>query len=252
MQNTTLQNCPVCDTPAELYDVVDFNKSCTEAQGVHLPLCGVPIYYRRCGACEYTWAPEFREWPDQDFLNYIYNEDYIHVDPDYLTVRPEGNAASVAKLFGHERARIRHLDYGGGNGSLSSLLAQQGWDTTSYDPFPGDGTSAESLGKFNLITSFEVFEHVPDPNILMASLRMLMDDSECLVLFSTLASEGNIVPRGRLNWWYASPRNGHISLFSIRSLAVLAEKYGLGFRSFNATTHCFYTTLPTWSGISAS
>jgi hypothetical protein len=38
------------------------------------------------------------------------------------------------------------------------------------------------------------------------------------VLFSTLLSDGEIV-RGRpLRWWYAAPRNGHISLFSAQSL----------------------------------
>lgn len=249
MENKTVHACPVCGSPAELYDVVDFNKNCRESEGIQLPLCGVPIYYRRCAACEYTWAPEFREWADEDFLNHIYNEDYVHVDPDYLTVRPEGNAVMVTQLFGRQREHIRHLDYGGGNGGLSALLAQQGWNTLSYDPFPGDRTTAESLGKFNLITSFEVFEHVPDPNTLMTSLCKLMDD-ECLVLFSTLVSDGNILPQGRLNWWYAAPRNGHISLFSTRSLALLAEKHGLGFRSFSATTHCFFNKFPSWVGIS--
>lgn len=247
MEQTAVHACPVCASPADLYDVVDFNKSCRQNDGVHLPLSGVPVYYRRCPACAYTWAPEFGQWSDQDFLNHIYNEDYEFVDPDYLSARPQGNAGIVAQLFGKERERIRHLDYGGGNGGMSALLAQQGWDTTSFDPFPGDGTTAASLGKFNLITSFEVFEHVPDPNVLMASLRALMDE-ECLVLFSTLISDGSVVPHGRLDWWYAAPRNGHISLFSARSLAVLAEKYGLGFHSFSHGTHCFYTKLPAWAG----
>jgi len=122
-------------------------------QGVHLHQCGVPIYYRRCRACEYTWALEFREWAEPDFLNHIYNEDYFHVDPDHLPVRPEGNGAVVAQLFGTERAHFRHLDYGNGNGGMSALLAQQGWDKASFDPFPGNGTTTESLGKFDPITS---------------------------------------------------------------------------------------------------
>lgn len=248
MEHTADHTCPICGTPADLYDVVDFNKNCMEGAGVHLPLSGVPIYYRRCGACEYTWAPEFSGWGDEDFLNHIYNEDYVRVDPDYLTARPKSNAGIVEQLFGQHREQIRHLDYGGGNGGLSAILKQLGWDSTSYDPFPGDGQTVESLGQFNLITSFEVFEHVPDPNVLMANLRPLMGE-ECLVLFSTMASDGNIPPNGRLNWWYASPRNGHISLFSLRSLGLLAEKNGLGFRTFNGATHCFFTTLPSWAGV---
>jgi hypothetical protein len=251
MEQTAAHACPVCSDPAALYDVVDFNKSCREAEGVRLALAGVPIYYRRCGSCEYTWAPEFRQWADSDFLNHIYNEDYVHVDPDYLSARPQNNAHLLAQLLGKERGRIRHLDYGGGNGALSALLAQQDWNTASFDPFPGDGTTAESLGKFNLITSFEVFEHVPDPDSLMANLRTLMDE-QCLVLFSTVVSDGNIRPDGRLTWWYASPRNGHISLFSTRSLALLAERHGLNFHSFGPTTHCFYNVMPAWANLAGT
>jgi hypothetical protein len=35
-------------------------------------------------------------------------------------------------------------------------------------------------------------------------------------MFSTLLSDGNIKLGQKLTWWYASPRNGHISLFSRR------------------------------------
>lgn len=247
MDKTAQHACPVCTSPTALYDVVDFNKSCAEATGTFLPLSGVPIYYRRCATCAHTWAPEFGDWSDADFLNHIYNEGYEQVDPDYLASRPQGNAQVVANLFGGARAQIRHLDYGGGNGVLSRALAEQGWDSASFDPFPGDGTAPESLGKFNFITAFEVFEHVPDVDALMHGLRALMAD-ECLVFFSTLVSDGNLQPNGRLNWWYASPRNGHISLFSQRSLALLAEKHGLGFRSFDANLHCFFNTMPAWIG----
>jgi len=68
-------------------------------------------------------------------------------------VRPEGNGAVVPQLFGKERAHFRHLDYGNGNGGMMALLAQQGWDTASFDPFPGNGMTTESLGKFDPITS---------------------------------------------------------------------------------------------------
>lgn len=237
--------CPVCSSPTALYDVVDFNKHCMESAGVCLPLSGVPIYYRRCTACTFTWAPEFRQWSDADFLNHIYNEDYETVDPDYLASRPQANADVLMQLFGNARAGIRHLDYGGGNGALSKRLAAQGWDSTSFDPFPGNGTAPETLGKFNLITAYEVFEHVPDVDALMTSLSALMSE-QCLVLFSTVLSDGNLEPHGRLNWWYAAPRNGHISLFSLRSLSLLAEKYGLGFRSFSQGAHCFYNSMPEW------
>jgi len=98
-----------------------------------------------------------------------------------------------------------------------------------------------------LITAFEVFEHVPDVNALVSQLNLLLDD-EGIVLFSTLLSDGNIEKNRRLDWWYASPRNGHISLFSKRSLGLLAEKYEFNAGSFSAGYHVFFRKqVPVWA-----
>jgi hypothetical protein len=238
--------CPVCEKTALIYDVVDLNKSCSESWGAHLRLTGIPIYYHRCISCGFTFAAEFQDWPSERFLSQIYNDDYINVDPDYISKRPLSNADFVGKLFNDQRSVIRHLDYGGGNGLLSAKLGELGWDSRTYDPFPSNDLELSSLGKFNLITAFEVFEHVPDVRDLMSNLTSLMDE-ECVVIFSTLLSDDYIQSKGRLNWWYASPRNGHISLFSKKSLVELANLHGLEFGSFNTGLHCFFNRLPDWA-----
>ena len=238
--------CPVCRSATELYDVVDFNKNCEEARGVFLPLSGRPIYYHRCPGCAFTFAPEFQKWSNAEFLQHIYNERYVEIDPDYLDTRPLNNAGFLRGLFDADKAHIRHLDYGGGNGVLSAALEKEGWDSTSYDPFPSNDQKLQELGKFNLITAFEVFEHVPDVDSLVSNLNALMDE-ECIVIFSTLLSDGNISPNNRLTWWYAAPRNGHISLFSKQSLTTVAESNGLAFGSFSQGIHCFINKLPQWA-----
>jgi hypothetical protein len=68
-----------------------------------------------------------------------------------------------------------------------------------------------------------------------------------LVLFSTLLSDGNIHSNQKINWWYASPRNGHISLFSKKSLDILAKKNGFNFVSFSIGFHVFFTDVPFWA-----
>jgi hypothetical protein len=73
-----------------------------------------------------------------------------------------------------------------------------------------------------------------------------MDDN-CIVLFSTLISDGNIKINERIQWWYASPRNGHISLFSKDSLKTISDKYLLNFGSFNEGLHCFFGQVPFWA-----
>ena len=57
--------CPIRKSHTALIDVVDFNKSCLETSGVLLPICGKPIYYTQCQACEFTFAPEMCKWTEQ-------------------------------------------------------------------------------------------------------------------------------------------------------------------------------------------
>ena len=239
-------SCPVCSCPTTLFDVVDFNKSCEEVKGKFLPSSGVPVEYVRCGGCGFVFAPLLAAWSDDEFLARIYNESYGEIDPDYLEARPQANADLLERIFGASSAQIRHLDYGGGNGRLSELLTARRWQSRSYDPFPAGSVTPETLGRFNLISVFEVFEHVPDVKALMRNLLVLMEEAS-LVLFSTWVSDGHIAPGGRLNWWYAAPRNGHISLFTRQSLKLLAEQNGLTFGSFNHVSHCFFRTLPGWA-----
>jgi len=239
-------SCPVCQAGTVIHDVVDFNKSCEEARQLFLPLSGRPVYYHRCPACAFVLAPEFGGWTEQEFQQHIYNDSYVEIDPDYVSRRPLSNAEFVQQLLGASRADIRHLDYGGGSGLLSETLRGHGWNSSSYDPFPRNEQQIGALGKFNLITAFEVFEHVPDVAELMSNLTSLMED-ECMVIFSTLLSDGQIQANSRLTWWYASPRNGHISLFSKQSLTLLAEQRGLQFGSFNNVTHCLFNRLPAWA-----
>jgi len=238
--------CPVCSEKCELLDVVDFNKSCEELRGFYLPLSGKAVYYALCNSCGFCFAPEFGRWGLGDFEREIYNHDYAIIDPDYLSDRPRANAQIISSMLGEKKDLIRHLDYGGGNGLLSQVLCDQGWNSHSYDPFVNREVSPNELGKFNLITAFEVFEHVPDVSRLMQDLSMLLA-SPGIIFFSTLLSNSHIKPNERITWWYASPRNGHISLFSNDSLCHLAEKSGFSFGSFSEGAHVFWNTVPSWA-----
>lgn len=239
-------SCPICDGTATIHDVVDFNKSCGEGSGMFLPRSGVPIDYSLCQRCGFCFAPEMHRWKPEEFAAKVYNEEYVTVDPDWIEVRPRGNAEHLVQMFGAASAGIRHLDYGGGIGLLSDLMQGAGWQSTSYDPFVDRDIRLDDFGKFDLITSFEVFEHVPDPTRLIADLARLLDD-EGLIYFSTLVTEGHVVPGQPLTWWYAAPRNGHISLYSRKSLEILGAREGLRFGSFTTDLHVYFRRIPAWA-----
>ena len=241
-----IADCPICGNDAPGLDVVDFNKNCMEPQGYTLPLAYRPIYYHMCGNCQHVFSPEFWSWTNSDFSREIYNEDYVHIDPDYQEKRPLGNAQLLVQLFGANKSCINHLDYGGGNGLLSTRLREDGWNSTSFDPFPETHILPSHLGKFNLITAFEVFEHVPLPHQMLDNVAQLMDES-CLILFSTLISDNSLQRNSRINWWYCSPRNGHINLYTRKSLSLLGAEHDLKFGSINDGLHCYARQIPIWA-----
>jgi hypothetical protein len=247
--------CPVCHKSSVWLDVVDFNKSCAEDWGIFLELSGIPCYYAYCEHCGFCFCPAIAAWEPAKFKERIYNDDYLIVDPDYEEKRPKYHAGFLMSVFGHQKHRIRHLDYGGGHGLLSGILREAGWQSVSYDPFMDESSFKPDKGSFNLVTAFEVFEHVSDPRALMECCRDFLDsdissiNGDGMILFSTLVSDGLIKLRQRLNWWYASPRNGHISLFSRRSLELLANDYGFVYAHFIQAPgiHCFFSRLPDWA-----
>jgi SAM-dependent methyltransferase len=238
--------CTVCNESCSLLDVVDFNKSCEEASGKFFNLSGIPIYYALCNYCGFCFAPDIVQWKLETFEEMIYNDEYVLVDPEYMEHRPRANAQTLISMFKDRAHSIKHLDYGGGSGFLSSLLVESHWQSISYDPFVDKHKDMAELEKADLITAFEVFEHVPDPKQMMSTLCSLLAPGG-MILFSTLLSDNYIAPNERLSWWYASPRNGHISLFSKNSLTHLASEYSLHFASFSNKLHLFFTTVPAWA-----
>jgi 2-polyprenyl-6-hydroxyphenyl methylase/3-demethylubiquinone-9 3-methyltransferase len=243
--------CKICATPSPLFDVVDFHKNCHESRGTSLRLSGRPVYYYRCPHCGFLFTCSFDRWTPEDFGRFIYDEEYSIVDPDYAERRPRLNATSLRALFGERLKGLRLLDFGGGNGLFTAMLRENGLDATSFDPFDSKAaaSSTASGGQFDLITAYEVFEHVVDPAGCMQEIdRLLKPDG--LLYFSTLINDGENGRAGlggRLTWWYASPRNGHIALHSRRSLSLLLRRFGFALVSFNESTHAGFRQLPAFA-----
>jgi SAM-dependent methyltransferase len=234
--------CKICGADAALYGVIDFNRSCEEARGRYLPLSGIAVYYRRCGACGLLFTDCFDDWSDADFQRHIYNGDYAVIDPDYAERRPTSNAALLAQLFGNDKGRLRVLDYGGGSGKVASLLRGNGFlATETYDPFTPEFARLPD-GKFELVTCFETLEHLPDPKRGAAAIASRLAEPG-LVLFSTLVQPADF-DKQKMNWWYIGPRNGHISLFSRQALTALWQQHGFAIGSFNDDLHVAFRTMP--------
>jgi 2-polyprenyl-6-hydroxyphenyl methylase/3-demethylubiquinone-9 3-methyltransferase len=236
--------CKICAGASPPFGVVDFHKSCIEAQGKRLNLSGIPIFYRRCNVCGFLFTDAFDDWSSDAFLRHIYNAQYVDVDPDFVTLRPTANAQMVAGAFGGSRNSISIVDYGGGNGLLASLLLEDNFQAVTYDPFYADSSTLPP-GRFDLVTCFEVMEHVPFPDKALAEMTSLLSDQGA-ILFSTLIQPPTFAQMG-LNWWYVGPRNGHVSIHSRDSLIRLFHKEGMQTASFSDAFHIAFRQVPAFA-----
>ena len=235
--------CKVCGSPSPLFGVVDFHKSCIEAQGRRLSLSGIPIYYRRCPTCRFVFTDAFDTWSEQAFLKHIYNENYVVVDPDFVEVRPSLNAQAIGLAFAASRSEIRILDYGGGNGRMAELLREQGFSAATYDPFSVHNELPSC--RFDLVTCLEVAEHAPFPTQTIASINSLLNEDGA-ILFSTLLQPDNFDVLG-LNWWYVGPRNGHVSLYTSETLTRLFAVHRMRVTSLSEGLHFAYREVPAFA-----
>jgi hypothetical protein len=239
--------CLVCGGRAEPYDCCDFSKHCDYEENPILivPLSMKPVYYHRCHDCGFVFAPEICLWSHQQFMDEIYNDEYVKFDPDFVESRPKANADFLACKLQPYRESLTILDYGGGNGQMVAFLRQAGFNAYCYDPFYISRSTSMS-SHYDFIAAFEVFEHAADPKQMIIDLTGFLKQNG-VIYFTTLVSDGHILNNRRLTWWYASPRNGHISLYTTKSLRHLGAQCDLELISFSQSNHMFFRELPDWA-----
>ena len=213
--------CKICGSTASFFDVVDFNK-CADAF-YSFGLAGIEVPWLRCENCGFLFTAFFDDWTRDDFAKFIYNLDYVKIDPDYEGPRAARLLEAVPMLLG-QPSGLRILDYGSGKGIFVRGLCDKGYDATAFDPFSATGRPA---GKFDLITCFEVIEHSPDPMATLRDMRSLLTSGGGILVGETLQPHN--IGELRCSWWYCAPRNGHCSTFTARSLALAADQVGYRF-----------------------
>ncbi|MDR0571686.1 MAG: class I SAM-dependent methyltransferase [Rickettsiales bacterium] len=89
--------------------------------------------------------------------------------------------------------------------------------------------------RYNLITSFENFEHFVNPMAEIKNLTTITD----ILFFSTLLIPSSPPPHVK-DWWYFSPFSGqHIAFYTKATLEYIAKQLGLFLLSNNVNIHIF-------------
>jgi 2-polyprenyl-3-methyl-5-hydroxy-6-metoxy-1,4-benzoquinol methylase len=138
-------------------------------------------------------------------------------------------------LFGKNK---KFLDYGAGYGVFVRLMRDFGFDFYWTDKFSDNlfakDFEADLTGKYELLTAYEVFEHLVQP---AEELEEMLKHSDSILFSTFLVPASNPKPG---EWWYYAPDHGqHIALYSKKSLEVLAKKFNLNLYTNGKNLHLF-------------
>lgn len=159
-----------------------------------------------------------------------------------LVMRNEVLRGVTAKLIVHHfNGNAKFLDYAGGYGLFTRMMRDKGFDFYHTDPYCKnifaeyfDLDTIDGVNEFELVTAFEVFEHLANP---------IHDIEKVLTYSNNILFTTEIVPadlKDFKNWWYLSPETGqHIAFYTLASLQYLADKFGYHLYTDGQSTHLF-------------
>lgn len=181
---------------------------------------------------------------------FIQTEKPYWLEEAYSEVMTQSDLGLVARNLGVWRicrALIRvffdshgkFVDYGGGYGLFVRLMRDAGFDFYLYDLLSpnifakGFNINLQEANKqYELVTAFEVFEHLVDP---LQEIEKMLTCSQNILFTTLLVPPDNPKPE---TWHYYGPEHGqHISFYTHKSLEIIAKTFNLNLYSYRQSIH---------------
>lgn len=191
------------------------------------------VNYYCCSQCGFVQTEE-PYWLDE-----AYNSAITRTDLGMLQRNSQFAATTQGLLRFCLNPNGRCLDYGGGYGIFVRMMRDSGYDFLLYDRFAPNLFAAglaiadlSSHDNYELVTAFELFEHLVQPKQEIEQLLELTDH----LLFSTvLISEP---PPPLDSWWYYGLEHGqHIALYTRRTIEYMARRHHLHYYPLASNLH---------------
>lgn len=223
----TVSPCKICSQPTEIL----WTKKVLNRHAVT---------YHHCGHCGFVGTEE-PYWLDEAYTDAIADMDTGILERN---LKQRAVVPLLIRLYFNRKARF--VDFGGGYGLFVRFMRDKGLDFFWTDRYASNLFARKFVAekpdspqsRYELLTAFEVMEHLPDP---IQAVEDMLEWSDS-VLFTTLLLPKAPVEeiRTKGDWWYWTFETGqHVSIFSEESLAFLAKKKGLHFHTNGKNLHLF-------------
>ena len=191
------------------------------------------VGYYQCENCNFIQTDE-PFWLDEAYKSAINHED---IGTSSRSLICSETITALFSLCGFDRHK-KYLDYGAGYGLFVRMMRDSGYNFYWYDEYSENIFATKFLfndlpkgdQNFEVVTAFEVFEHLVDP---IKEIEKMLSFSDS-ILFST-----NLINRCSdplENWWYLGVQHGqHVALYDIKTLIFIAKKFGLNLYTYKNT-----------------
>ncbi len=214
-------NCKVCNTTSQqLFSTTVLNK--------------YEVVYFKCPSCDFIQT-EKPYWLQEAYREAIADADVGYVTRNLLYA----DLVSVILNWSFDK-RAAYLDYGGGYGLFVRLMRDKGFNFYRQDIYCKnifaqhfDVQETTAPKQFELLTAFEVFEHLEFP---MEEIARMMQYADA-ILFST-ELQPTMQVHDPKDWWYFMPDSGqHIAFYSKKTLQQMATQLNCFLYSNGADLH---------------
>lgn len=193
-----------------------------------------------CGRCGLAWQnPVHRSTHESaQYFNAAYGSD-TGDETSFFNAERRAKVAQIQleAILEHVRPPARLLDLGGGDGYFARAARDVGWEVTLSDPavqpdqerLKGistvrDGIAADQLGRFDVVTMWDVVEHLPNPPALLSEAVAALRTGGWLFIETGNHRSWDRANCGRTHWIYQAD---HRWYFEPKSLSALLQDLGL-------------------------
>lgn len=176
------------------------------------------VKYFKCINCGFIQTEE-PYWLEEAYSDAINHSDIGLLKRNFDLTSPTTNV--ISKFF---NSKEKFIDFGAGYGVFVRIMRDNGYDFYWQDKYCNNIYAKDFVfikgKKYELLTAYEVFEHLPDP---VKEMKEMLEFSDNLLFSTYIIPDNN--PKPNEWWYYATDHGQHVSLYSKKSLEILAMKF---------------------------